>query len=79
MIINSCLAFGGLLTGLIASVVVYRLVKGHLRHLKGVPPEIDELAAEALDATEEEPLLINLSSDSVNDPSEERHASLVEV
>jgi len=37
-------------------------VQGHIRHLKGIPPAIDELAAEAIesyadDPGEEEPLL----------------------
>jgi hypothetical protein len=42
--------------------LVYTLVQGHIRHLKGIPPEIDELAAEAIedfgeDVGEEDPLL----------------------
>lgn len=57
------------LVGLIASIVVYRLVQNHLRHLKGIPADIDELAAEAIeDADEGAPLLSNFSSDSIDEP-----------
>jgi hypothetical protein len=41
--------------------LVYTLVQGHIRHLEGISPEIDELAAEAIEDFgedgEEEPLL----------------------
>jgi len=42
--------------------LVYTLVQRHIRHLEGIPPEIDELAAEAIedfgeDVREDEPLL----------------------
>jgi hypothetical protein len=37
---------------------VYNLVQNHIRHLEGIPPEVDELAAEAIeDYDEEAPLL----------------------
>lgn len=38
--------------------------------MKGLPAEVDELAAEAIE--ESAPLLNNFSSDSVDDVSEER-------
>jgi hypothetical protein len=52
--------------------LVYTLVQGHIRHLEGIPPEIDELAAEALehfgeDGGEEEPLLRPTVSDITQD------------
>jgi hypothetical protein len=42
--------------------LVYTLVQGHIRRLKGIPPEIDDLAADAIEdfgegGGEEEPLL----------------------
>jgi len=40
------------------SRTVYSLVQSHIRHLEGFPPEVDELAAEAIeDYNEEAPLL----------------------
>ena len=39
-------------------------MQSHIRHLDGIPPEVDELAAEAIEeATEGAPLLGNYSSD----------------
>lgn len=47
--------------------LVYTLVQGHIRHLEGIPPEVDELAAEAIEEFgEEEPLLRSSSPDSVS-------------
>jgi hypothetical protein len=51
--------------------LVYTLVQGHIRQLKGVPPQIDELAAEAIeeygeDNGEEEPLLQSTTSNTTN-------------
>lgn len=38
--------------------LVYTLVQSHIRHLHGIPPETDELAAEAIeDFDEDAPLL----------------------
>jgi len=65
-IINACLAGGGLLLGLLASVVVYRLVQRQLHHLKGVSPSAEEDIIEALEEADEgAPLLGNLSSESL--------------
>ena len=65
-IINGCLAGGGLLLGLLASVVVYRLVQRQLHHLKGVSPSAEEDIIEALEEADEgAPLLGNLSSESL--------------
>jgi hypothetical protein len=66
MIIDAGLAIGGLLLGLVASVVVYRLVQRQLRHLKGVSPSTEEDIIEALEEADEgAPLLRNLSSESL--------------
>ena len=65
-IINGCLVGGGLLLGLLASVVVYRLVQRQLHHLKGVSPSAEEDIIEALEEADEgAPLLGNLSSESL--------------
>jgi hypothetical protein len=38
--------------------LIYTLVQSHIRKLEGFPPEIDELAAEAIEECDEEaPLL----------------------
>ncbi|KAI0796582.1 Golgi apparatus membrane protein TVP38 [Abortiporus biennis] len=67
-IINTCIVVGGVLIALLTSWVIYRSMQAHIRHLKGVSPEIDELAAEAIEEAEEgAPLLNNFSSDSLGD------------
>jgi hypothetical protein len=66
IIINACLTGGGFLIGIIASVVVYRLVQHQLRHLEGVPPSVEEDVIEALEEADEgAPLLGNHSSESL--------------
>ena len=45
--------------------VLYRLMQKEIRKLHESPEEVDELAAEALEETENAPLLQNFSSDSV--------------
>jgi len=65
-IINSCLVVGGLLLGVVASVVVYRLVQHQLRVLKGVSPSTEEDIISALEEADEgAPLLGRFSSDSL--------------
>jgi len=65
-IINGCLAGGGILLVIVASVVVYRLVQSQLRQLKGVSPSAEEDIIEALEEADEgAPLLRNLSSESL--------------
>lgn len=45
-------------------------MQAHIRHLDGLPPDVDELAAEAVDeAAEGAPLLGNYSSDSIDEES----------
>ncbi|KIM46283.1 hypothetical protein M413DRAFT_441372 [Hebeloma cylindrosporum] len=57
-ILNGLLVGGGIVIAFIASWTVYNLVQSHIRHLDGFPPEVDELAAEAIeDYDEEAPLL----------------------
>ena len=65
-VINGCLAGGGALLGIVASVVVYRLVQRQLQHLKGVSPSAEEDIIEALEEADEgAPLLGNHSSESL--------------
>lgn len=43
-------------------------MQAHIRKLEGLSPEVDELAAEAVeDAAEGAPLLLNFSSESVDE------------
>lgn len=66
MIIDAGLAIGGILLGIAASVIVYRLVQHQLRHLRGVSPSTEEDIIEALEEADEgAPLLLNLSSESL--------------
>lgn len=66
IIINAGLAGGGILIGVLASVIVYRLVQQQLRHLKGVSSSTEEDIIEALEEADEgAPLLRNLSSESL--------------
>lgn len=66
IIINAGLAGGGILIGVAASVIVYRLVQHQLQHLKGVSPSTEEDIIEALEEADEgAPLLSNLSSESL--------------
>lgn len=60
-IINGCLVGGGFLLGIVASVVVYRLVQRQLENLKGVSSSAEEDIIEALEEADEgAPLLGNL-------------------
>lgn len=66
MIVNAGLSIGGFVLGIIASVVVYRLVQSQLRHLKDVSPRAEEDIIEALEEADEgAPLLGNFSSESL--------------
>ncbi|TFK28827.1 Golgi apparatus membrane protein TVP38 [Coprinopsis marcescibilis] len=57
-IINGLLVGGGIIIAIFTSWLVYNLVQSHIRHLQGIPPETDELAAEAIeDYDEDAPLL----------------------
>jgi len=65
-IVNGCLVGSGILFGVAASIVVYRLVQRQLRHLKGVSTSTEEDIIEALEEADEgAPLLGNLSSESL--------------
>jgi len=75
-IINGCLAGGGLLLGLLASVVVYRLVQRQLHHLKGVSPSAEEDIIEALEEADEgSPLLGNRLSETLLEEGDRQHPS----
>ncbi|KAG2146731.1 Golgi apparatus membrane protein TVP38 [Suillus clintonianus] len=56
-IINSLLVAGGVLISVVASSLVYYLMQNEIKRLHDSPSERDELAAEALEAAEEAPLL----------------------
>ncbi|OJT10205.1 Golgi apparatus membrane protein TVP38 [Trametes pubescens] len=52
-ILNISISVGGVLITALASWVIYRAMRKEILHLQGVPPEIDELAAEAIEEAEE--------------------------
>lgn len=57
-VINGLLVGGGILIAIFTSWLVYNLVQNHIRHLEGISPDVDELAAEAIeDFDEEDPLI----------------------
>jgi len=56
-VINGLLIGGGVVIAFVASWLVYTLIQRHIRRLPGLPEETDELAAEALEDTEDAPLL----------------------
>ncbi|KJA29964.1 hypothetical protein HYPSUDRAFT_32005 [Hypholoma sublateritium FD-334 SS-4] len=57
-ILDILFVVGGIIIAIFASWTVYNLVQKHIRHLEGISPEIDELAAEAIENYDEEaPLL----------------------
>lgn len=65
-VINGCLAGGGTILGIGASVIVYRLVQRQLQHLKAVSTSAEEDIIDALEEADEgAPLLRNLSSESL--------------
>jgi len=65
-IINALSIALGVLIGIGAGLIVYRSMQKQIRNVQGLPPNVDELAAEAIDDLEA-PLLNNLSDDSLND------------
>ncbi|KAI0638279.1 Golgi apparatus membrane protein TVP38 [Trametes polyzona] len=52
-ILNISISVGGVLITALASWIIYRAMRKEILHLQGVPPEIDELAAEAIEEAEE--------------------------
>lgn len=57
-LLNIGVSVGGVLVAATASIIIYRAMQTEIRRLQGIPPEVDELAAEALeDAEEGAPLL----------------------
>ena len=65
-VINGCLAGGGTILGIGASVIVYRLVQRQLQHLKAVSTSTEEDIIDALEEADEgAPLLRNPSSESL--------------
>ncbi|KAI0092617.1 Golgi apparatus membrane protein TVP38 [Irpex rosettiformis] len=67
-ILNALVIVLGIVVGILASWLTYRSMQSHIRHLSGISPEVDELAAEAVeDASEGAPLLSQLSSESLDE------------
>ncbi|KAG1892571.1 Golgi apparatus membrane protein TVP38 [Suillus subluteus] len=64
-IVNSLLVVGGVAISVLASSLVYHLMQKEIKRLHDSPSGSDELAAEALEATEEAPLL---GSNSLSSP-----------
>ncbi|KAF7352870.1 hypothetical protein MVEN_01254100 [Mycena venus] len=56
-VLNGLLIGGGVVIAFVASWLVYTSIQRHIRRLPGLPAETDELAAEALEDTEDAPLL----------------------
>ena len=66
MILDGIFIVGGLSIAVFTSWWIYTLVQQHIRHLDGLPADVDELAAEAIeDYAEESPLLPRRSAESV--------------
>ncbi|TBU59163.1 Golgi apparatus membrane protein TVP38 [Dichomitus squalens] len=63
-ILNVSISVGGVVIAALASWIIYRLMKREILHLKGVPPEVDELAAEAIEEAEEGAPLLGPHSES---------------
>ncbi|PPQ69568.1 hypothetical protein CVT26_001570 [Gymnopilus dilepis] len=61
-IVNALLVAGGLIIAIVTSWTVYNLIQGHIRRLEGLPPVVDELAAEAIETYDEEAPLLSPSS-----------------
>ncbi|KAG2047428.1 Golgi apparatus membrane protein TVP38 [Suillus hirtellus] len=64
-IVNGLLVVGGISISVLASSLVYHFMQKEIKRLHDSPSERDELAAEALEAAEEAPLL---GSDSLSSP-----------
>ncbi|KAJ7276298.1 Golgi apparatus membrane protein TVP38 [Mycena haematopus] len=62
-LINGLLIGGGIVVTFVASWFVYTSIQNHIRRLPGLPVETDELAAEALEDTEDAPLLTSDDAD----------------
>jgi len=63
-VLNTVASVGGLLVSITAGFIIYRAMQTEIRRLEGIPPEVDELAAEALEEAEEgAPLLRSYSQD----------------
>ncbi|KZT24446.1 Golgi apparatus membrane protein TVP38 [Neolentinus lepideus HHB14362 ss-1] len=70
-ILNAVLVAAGIIIGIVAGWVVYNQMQKHIRHAEGLPPEVDELAVEAIEDVGDEgaPLLTDFSSESLNETS----------
>ncbi|KAJ3475058.1 hypothetical protein NLI96_g12089 [Meripilus lineatus] len=77
-IINVCIIAVGITVTILTSWILYRSMQNHIRHLKGLSPEVDELAAEAVEeAAEGAPLLGgNRSTDTLSDDDDESERTL---
>ncbi|KAF7301353.1 hypothetical protein MIND_00700500 [Mycena indigotica] len=59
-VLNGVLIGGSIFITIVASWFIYTSIQAHIRSLPGIPPEIDELAAEAIEDSEEAPLLTSV-------------------
>ncbi|KAK0242727.1 Golgi apparatus membrane protein TVP38 [Armillaria nabsnona] len=63
-VMNGLLIGGGIIVAIFTSWLVYTLVQNHIRQLEGMSPEVDRMAAEALEEYDEEaPLLRSSEAD----------------
>jgi len=61
-ILNSVLIGGGITVAIGTSWWVYTLVQRHIRHLEGIPPEVDESAADDIEEFDERASLLSSRS-----------------
>jgi len=61
-ILNGVLIGGGIAVAIGTSWWVYALVQRHIRHLEGIPAEVDESATEAIEEVDEEVPLLSSKS-----------------
>ncbi|KAG6857343.1 Tlg2-vesicle protein [Tephrocybe sp. NHM501043] len=61
-IVNGLLIAGGVVLAILTSWVVYNMVQKHIRRLEGIPADVDELAAEAIEDYGEQDRLLRSPS-----------------
>ncbi|THV08653.1 Golgi apparatus membrane protein TVP38 [Dendrothele bispora CBS 962.96] len=62
-IMNGVFIGGGILVAIFTSWLVYTLVQSHIRTLQGIPTDVDEQAADAIEDFDEEAPLLNSRED----------------
>jgi len=61
-VLNGLFVVGGIGLAIFTSWWLYTLVQRHIRQLEGIPPEVDDLAASAIEEFEDAPLLSSYDS-----------------